>query len=248
MVQGCIADDIYIVKRAIVIQYSVLGLGYRRSEYDEERTEWLKHSIVFDFAENLPEAENKMREKNYVCVAIRSDQINLKEIAVLRGVRPVPVIILPPAYSAHEAHMCVHFSAIQYVRAKGLNDVAVLGGDESLQCVLGMPPERREPLTIVTVKDLSFCLEYRSVEIRGGKIELTEKEFDILALLISNPKRVFTHEMIMDKVWNEDPSFYSPKAVTTHISNLRRKLKIAPDVPEYIKSVHGVGYKFEIPK
>lgn len=86
------------------------------------------------------------------------------------------------------------------------------------------------------------------MEIRGAEIELTEKEFDIFTLLLTNPRKVFTHEMIMDKVWNEDPSFYSPKAVTTHISNLRRKLKIASDVPEYIKSVRGVGYKFEIPK
>lgn len=47
---------------------------------------------------------------------------------------------------------------------------------------------------------------------------------------------------------NKYISFYSPKVITTHISNLRRKLKIAADVPEYIKSVRGVGYKFEIPK
>ena len=77
---------------------------------------------------------------------------------------------------------------------------------------------------------------------------MTEKEFDILALLLSNPKKVFSFEMIMDTVWHDDISFYSPKAITTHISNLRRKLKTAPDVPEYIKSVRGVGYKFEIPK
>ena len=80
------------------------------------------------------------------------------------------------------------------------------------------------------------------------EVELTEKEFDILALLLTNPKKVFTHEMIMDAVWHEDSSFYSTKAVTTHISNLRRKLKTASDVPEYIKSVRGVGYKFDVPK
>ena len=51
--------------------------------------------------------------------------------------------------------------------------------------------------------------------------------------------------MIMDLVWHEDYSYYSRKAINNHISNLRKKLKIAPDVPEYIKSVHSVGYKFE---
>lgn len=115
-------------------------------------------------------------------------------------------------------------------------------------CESNLPFEQREPLTVITMKDLRFCLEYRCVEIRGVEVELTEKEFDILALLLTNPKKVFTHEMSMDAVWHEDSSFYSTKAVTTHISNLRRKLKTASDVPEYIKSVRGVGYKFDVPK
>ena len=126
--------------------------------------------------------------------------------------------------------------------------MVIKDSDDSLKYGLQIAAKEPEALTIVTVKDLSFCLEHRSVEIRGEEIPLTEKEFDILALLLSNPKKVFTHEMIMDAVWHEDISFYSSKAVTTHISNLRRKLKTAPDIPEYIKSVHGVGYKFCVPE
>ncbi|MFR6119817.1 MAG: helix-turn-helix domain-containing protein [[Clostridium] scindens] len=51
----------------------------------------------------------------------------------------------------------------------------------------------------------------------------------------------------MELVWNEDYSYYSRKAVNNHVSNLRKKLKITPDSPDYIKSVVGVGYKFEVP-
>ena len=76
---------------------------------------------------------------------------------------------------------------------------------------------------------------------------LTAKEFDILALLITHPQRVFTYELIMELVWNEDVTFYSRKAVSNHMSNLRKKLKITPDGLEYIKNVVGVGYKFEVP-
>lgn len=53
----------------------------------------------------------------------------------------------------------------------------------------------------------------------------TVKEFDILALLIMNPKRVFTYELITDLVWNEDYTYYSRKAINNHVSNLRKKLK-----------------------
>ena len=76
---------------------------------------------------------------------------------------------------------------------------------------------------------------------------LTAKEFDILALLITHPQRVFTYELIMELVWNEDVTFYSRKAVSNHMSNLRKKLKITSDGLEYIKNIVGVGYKFEIP-
>ena len=93
--------------------------------------------------------------------------------------------------------------------------------------------------------DLYFCLEHRLVAIREQPIELTVKEFEIFSLLILNPKRVFTYEMLMDLVWEEDYTYYSRKAVNNHVSNLRRKLKIAPDLPDSVKSVYGIGYKFE---
>nr|WP_213540252.1 response regulator transcription factor [Neglectibacter sp. M00184]HDT8222597.1 response regulator transcription factor [Enterococcus faecium] len=104
-----------------------------------------------------------------------------------------------------------------------------------------------EPFTEIQMNNLYFCQEQRLVCIGEQVIELTAKEFDILALLITHPKRVFTYELIMELVWNEDYSYYSRKAVNNHISNLRKKLKITPDSPDYIKSVVGVGYKFEVP-
>ena len=83
------------------------------------------------------------------------------------------------------------------------------------------------------------------MEVCSQEIMLTAKEFDLLALLIRNPGRVFTFEMIMDLVWNEGNSFYSRKVIINHASNLRKKLRISDAVPDYIKSIRGVGYKFD---
>ena len=91
-----------------------------------------------------------------------------------------------------------------------------------------------------------FGLEQRLVTVRGKVISLTVKKFDIFALLIQNPKRVFTYEMLLDLVWHEDYTYYSRKAVNNHISNLRKKISIAPDLPDLCKNVYGVGYKFDI--
>lgn len=104
-----------------------------------------------------------------------------------------------------------------------------------------------DPLTVIDTGTLHFCLEYRTVEVCGQEVELTAKEFDIFALLILNPRRVFTYEMIADIVWNEPYNAYSRKTIINHISNLRKKLKIHSEIPVYIKSVYSIGYKFDIP-
>lgn len=101
--------------------------------------------------------------------------------------------------------------------------------------------------TEIHMGDLYFCLEQRLIRVDGQVVNLTAKEFDILALLITHPQRVFTYELIMELVWDEDAACYSRKAVSNHVSNLRKKLKITPDGLEYIKNIVGVGYKFEIP-
>ena len=103
-----------------------------------------------------------------------------------------------------------------------------------------------QSLTEIWEGDLYFCLEKRLVTVRSQVIPLTVKEFDIFSLLIQHPGRVYSYEVILDLVWQEDYNYYSRKAVNNHISNLRRKIKVAPDVPDYVKSVYGIGYKFEI--
>lgn len=103
----------------------------------------------------------------------------------------------------------------------------------------------KESLTEIQQGELYICLEHRIVRVREKAISLTGKEFDILALLIANPKRVFTYELITDIIWREDYDFYSRKAIHNHVSKLRKKLRFEADLPNYIESVAGVGYKFE---
>ncbi len=109
-----------------------------------------------------------------------------------------------------------------------------------------IPSQADQPLTEIWEGDLYFCLEQRLVTVRSQVIPLTVKEFEIFSLLIQNPKRVFTYEILLDLVWHEDYTYYSRKAINNHVSNLRKKIRIAPDLPDYVKSVYGVGYKFDI--
>ena len=81
-----------------------------------------------------------------------------------------------------------------------------------------------------------------SVTKNGSQIELTSKEFEILKLLMKNPKKVYTKEQIYSHVW-KDAYLGDENAVNVHISRLRNKIEENPRKPQYIVTVWGIGYK-----
>ena len=108
-----------------------------------------------------------------------------------------------------------------------------------------MDQDNIEPLTEIQIGDLYFCPEERRVCVKGQSVELTAKEFDALHFLITNQRRVMTFETIAYQVWGEEYIDITPKTIHNLMSRLRQKLQVDPSGPEYVKSVRGVGYKFE---
>ncbi|MGG4141498.1 response regulator transcription factor [Paenibacillus algorifonticola] len=98
--------------------------------------------------------------------------------------------------------------------------------------------------SLILIKDLVIDKSKHSVKLKGNDISLTPLEFAILALLASHPGQVFGADKIYESVWKE-PYGYSDNTVMVHIRNLREKLEEFPRVPQYIKTVWGVGYKIE---
>jgi len=82
-----------------------------------------------------------------------------------------------------------------------------------------------------------------AVEVDGRTVSLTASEFNLLALLTSEPGRVFTRTQVMEHLW-QSPHIGDPRACDVHISNLRRKIERDPAHPERIVTVREVGYKF----
>lgn len=84
----------------------------------------------------------------------------------------------------------------------------------------------------------------RSLKVRGKVIELTRKEFDLLASLIERPGRVLSVPFLLQNVWGYDPADYNdPGTVEVHVSHLRKKL--GPTIAKRLINVHGRGYKFD---
>ena len=77
----------------------------------------------------------------------------------------------------------------------------------------------------------------------GTKIELTAKEFDLLAMLMKNRGKVLTRDSLLDKVWGVE-YFGDTRTVDVHVRYLRQKVEDDPDHPVLIQTVRGVGYRF----
>ena len=84
----------------------------------------------------------------------------------------------------------------------------------------------------------------RALTVAGQTVDCPPKEFDLLVMLAQNPQRVFTREQLLEKVW--DYSFYGDfRTVDVHVQRVRRKIEPDPEKPRFIKTVWGVGYKFD---
>ncbi len=97
---------------------------------------------------------------------------------------------------------------------------------------------------VLRFDDLQLSGTKRTVENKNGPVQLTAREFDLLYFLASNPGHVFSRPQLMDQVWDYEFSG-DASTVTVHMRRLRSKVELDPSRPRHLKTVWGVGYKFE---
>lgn len=84
----------------------------------------------------------------------------------------------------------------------------------------------------------------REVRLDGNLVSLTPKEFDLLYLLASNPRAVYSRLQLLDELW--DFAFDGdPSTVTVHVRRIREKIERAPSAPRHLVTVWGAGYRFD---
>lgn len=95
---------------------------------------------------------------------------------------------------------------------------------------------------VICFHDLTFDIDNFVLSKKGKAIKLTAKEWQILKLFLTNPKRVFTKEQIYRSVWQEE--YYGDEnIINVHMSRLREKIEDDPSSPKYIITIWGIGYK-----
>ena len=108
---------------------------------------------------------------------------------------------------------------------------------------MARPPEADGDDAPLSVVGLDVDFAKRTVRVREADVKTTYVEFEILSALARAPGRVFTRDMLLERVWG-DAAFRDPRTIDVHIRHLREKLERDAKEPEYIFTVRGVGYRF----
>lgn len=154
----------------------------------------------------------------------------------------VPVIIISAKDSESDKTLGLGLGADDYI-TKPFSVVEVLA---RIKSALRRTMQYDNPVvaapSVLTVGDLVMNPSDHTLTKKGKTVVLTAKEYEILKLLMQNPKKVYTKEQIYSLVW-DDAYYGDENAVNVHISRLRNKIEDDSRNPRYVLTVWGIGYK-----
>lgn len=190
------------------------------------------------------EALNRARENNPDLVVLdimMPGMDGYETLQKLKGFLDVPVIIL--SARGDEVDRVVGFRlGVDDYQVKPFSPVELV---LRIKAVL----RRSTAPNVIEEKVLRYnqlVIDYnkRVVQNRSREINLTPKEFELLWLMASHPDQVFTKVQLLDRIWDSAYEGYD-NTVNVHIRRLREKIEEDPSNPKYIKTVWGMGYKFD---
>jgi DNA-binding response OmpR family regulator len=161
-------------------------------------------------------------------------------LRMLRGLTDVPVIVATARDDEAEIIRLLNAGADDYL-------VKPFSGEHlaaRMSAVLRRTG-RAAPEAALTVGGLSIDLERREALLDGAALELTRREFDLLAYLAGSPGRVVGRRELLTEVWQQ--AYGDDQTIDVHLSWLRRKLGETASKPRYLHTVRGVGVKLQAP-
>ena len=160
----------------------------------------------------------------------------------IRRQHDIPILMLTARTDKKDVVHGLNIGADDYL-TKPFDPEELLARVHALLRRTSQQKNRTDPDTLV-FKNLVIDLEGRKVFVRGEPAGLTAKEFELIRLLASYPKRVFTREMLIELAWGHD-HFRDDRTVDTHVKNIREKIRRKGLDYDPIQTVWGVGYQFQ---
>ncbi len=187
-------------------------------------------------------ALDKLRPDLVILDVMLSAEDGFEVLATIRRSSIVPVILLTGRGREADRVLGLKLGADDYVVKpfSGAELAARVGTVLRRSGQRSAPPE-----STLAFEGLEIDTAARELRVEGAVVETTAKEFDLLAFLASSPRRVFTREQLLAQVWDSSSQWQDNGTVTEHIRRIRRKIEVNPEAPRWIRTVRGIGYRFE---
>ncbi|WP_195617997.1 response regulator transcription factor [Clostridium paraputrificum] len=206
-----------------------------------------KEGYIVDTAFNGEEGLFQFRQKDYSLVILDIMMPKMDGIELIKRIREksnVPAIILSAKDGEIDKALGLGFGADDYV-AKPFSMVELSARVKAaIRRATEYSNEEVKQNKVIKVDDLIIDINNYSVKRGDEDLKLTNKEFEIFKLFLTNPNIVFTKEQIYRQVW-EDEFMGDDNIINVHIRRLREKVERDPSKPKYIKTLWGIGYKYE---
>jgi DNA-binding response OmpR family regulator len=220
-------------------------------EDDPNLLETLKYNLQRENYEVLTAADGEQgleialdRNPDLVILDVMLPKLSGFEVCrILRRKTTVPILMLTAKTDETDKVVGLELGADDYV-TKPFSMRELLARIRAMlrrAQVTELPPSGEKNLKI---GDIEVDIDRHLASLKGSALELTPKEFDLLAFLARNRGLVFSREKLLEKVWGYDYSGDS-RTVDVHIRWLRRKIEADPGNPRHLITVRGAGYKME---
>ena len=154
----------------------------------------------------------------------------------LRTVSSLPVLLL-----ARQMQDDVLLQELQPASDGPRSELVPLELAQQIRAIL-----RRSPSRVLRFGLLEIDTGSREVRVGQQAIELSRREFDLIAFLASSPGHAFTRRELLQAVWHSSGEWQTPSTVTEHVRRIRIKLQTRPDLPHWLVTVRGTGYRFQV--
>jgi DNA-binding response OmpR family regulator len=222
-----VVDDEPMVREVVARYLELDGFGVHAAADGAEAAGWL--------AANRPDL--------VVLDVMLPGTDGLTILRQLRSTGDVPVILLTARAEEVDRVLGLELGADDYV-VKPFSARELVARVRSVLRRATIKPSTNGD-AVLDFGELRIELLSREVTVDGRRVELTPKEFDLLAVLAGSPRQVFSRRQLLAQVWDSAPEYQDAATVTVHVGRLRQKLERDPENPRWITTLWGVGYRFE---
>lgn len=206
-----------------------------------------KEGYAVDEAGNGREALEKIRGSGFDAIILDVMMPGMDGLDLCREIRKtsdVPIIMLTARGEEIDRVLGLELGADDYM-VKPFSPRELVARVKAILRRVKKAGSAGKPQALIEAGGLKINEDTREVTVNRKTLALTPKEYDLLLTLSRHPGRVFTREQLLEQVWGYD-FFGEARTVDTHITRLREKIARADGDEQYIATIWGVGYKFEV--